>query len=401
MPVNEKKEVEFSDYLSIIFKWRKLIIMNMTVVLFIATLISFLIPKTYKSTSTLTISSSSSGGMSGLGSLLSGNSALSLGAKLFGVSSSNEDVILGIIGSRNVLTKVINKYDLIDYYSIGDSSIDRTIKAFTNDLIFDANEYGFIEISVIHKEADIAAEMVNYIVNLTDSINVELNIEQAKRNRIYIEKRFKQNQDDIITAEEAFAQFQKEKGVFAVEEQVQVSVMTAAQLEAPLLDKQIILNALKNQVSSDSYLIRNAQSEIDAIKKEIDKNNSGFSSNNLLIPFKSVPDLQIQYLRLYRELEIQNKILEFIYPLYQQALMEENKSIASLVILDAAVPADMKYGPKKAFIILGIGFITFFLMLYLVFKGEKVIDRKDSNNIVQTKEKEFFSWIIKKYKMKF
>lgn len=399
------KEKKFSDYLSIIYNWRKFFLINMIVIIILSTIYSFLIPKTYKATATLTLSSSSGSGLGNIGSLLSnGNSALSLGAKLFGVTSTNEDVILGILNSKFLLSKVINKYKLIDYYSVGDSSIDRTIKLLKGDLILDINEFGFIEVNAIHESPDTAAMIVNFMSEVADSINVELNIEQARRNRIFIEERYLRNKKELKEAEEKFKEFQQEYGVFAVEEQIQIAVAAAGELEAQLFEKQILLNTLKSQMSDESYLVKTVRNEIEAIKtqlKNINKKVFKGDAESLLIPFDQIPDLQIKYIRLYREVEIQNKILEFIYPLYEQALMEENKSVPSLIALDAGIPPDMKYAPKKAFVILGISFVFFFILLFMIIRGDYTRKMSEPKNSAQHFEKRFYKRLTDFYKISF
>ncbi len=144
---NTKKDVKISDYLYVLYKWRKILIINILIAIVLSTILSFLIPKTYKATSSLILPSDNSMGMGGLSSLFSDNSALSLGAKLFGVSSTNEDLILGLFNTRVVLEDVIKKYGLADYYGYDNDELDKTIKAFKGDLIFEPNEYGMIEVS--------------------------------------------------------------------------------------------------------------------------------------------------------------------------------------------------------------------------------------------------------------
>ena len=399
--MEENKKVTFSDYLSILLKWKKFIIINMVLVGIISLGISFAIPKTYKATATLSLAANSEGGMSGLGALLSGgNSTISMGAKLLGVTSGNEDIIYAILNSRSLLAKVVQKYDLIDYYGTSDSSIDRTINSFLGDAIFDASEYGFIQVSIIYEDPFVAADMVNYIVNQADSINIEFNIMQSKRNREFIEKRFIQNKNDLKTAEEEFAEFQRKYGVFSVEDQLKMSVEISAGVEAQLLEKQIALNVLKNQVNPNPFLIKSMQDEISAIQKEVNKIRKGTSDIELMIPFKDIPDLQVKYLRLFREIEIQTKVLEFIYPLYEQALMDENKSMPTLFTIDEAVPPDMKYGPKRAFIVLGISSIFFFLFVFIVTKGEIILQIKEPKNRIQEMELTFYKKLNNFYRLR-
>ena len=66
----------------------------------------------------------------------------------------------------------------------------------------------------------------------------------------------------------------------------------------------------------------------------------------ILLPFKNTPELGAEYLRRYRDVEIQYKILQFIAPLYEQAKVEENRSTPSVVVLDHASVPEMKAKPK-------------------------------------------------------
>ncbi|MFQ5797953.1 MAG: Wzz/FepE/Etk N-terminal domain-containing protein [Bacteroidota bacterium] len=79
-----------------------------------------------------------------------------------------------------------------------------------------------------------------------------------------------------------------------------------------------------------------------------------------------VPELGVEYLRLYREVEIQSKLLEFMVPLYEQAKFEEKKEKPSVLVLDIAVPAERKSWPKRLLIIFLSSFSAFLLSLFYV-----------------------------------
>jgi uncharacterized protein involved in exopolysaccharide biosynthesis len=55
--------------------------------------------------------------------------------------------------------------------------------------------------------------------------------------------------------------------------------------------------------------------------------------------------------RLYRNLLIQQKILEFLVPLYEQARIDEQKDVPVVLVLDKAVPAERKDRPKRSLIV--------------------------------------------------
>ncbi len=401
MTESNQKEVRFSDYLYVLYKWRKFLIINLVIVIVLSTIISFLIPKTYKATATIMIPPGNDMGLGGLTSLLSGgSSAMSLGAKLLGVEGTNEDMLLGLLNSRSVISKVVDKFNLYDYYGVDDRNYDKLIKRLSGDLLFDPNEFGFLEVSVINKDPEVSAAMANYFVEIVDSLNIQLNIEQARRQRKFIEKRFLQNQEDLKKAEDAFTEFQKKHGVFAIPEQIQVAVSAAGELEAQLVAQQILAETIKEDVSSSSLLYKTIQAKINALKKQLRKLNNrtnGENDNSLLIPFDKVPDLQVEYLRRYRDVEIQNKIMEFLYPMYEQAKIDEQKSMPTLLVIDKAEIPQLKYSPKKAFIILGAFLFFSFIFILFVFRGEEAVNRTEFNNPLEEKEKKFFERIVKYY----
>lgn len=396
----------FSDYLYVLFKWKKFLIINLSIIFITTTVIAFLLPKDYKSTATIMIPPNQQMGLSGLGSLLGGKSSslVSIGARAFGVSSTSEDVLLGIINSRVALTNVIKKFNLMKYYEIRTNNMDKALKAFRGDISFDPNEYGMINFSVINKNPQKSAEIANYMVKLVDSLNIKYNSESARNNRIFIEKRYNQNVRDLKKAEDSLYDFQKKYGIVAVPEQLEVTVKAAAEVEAQMNQKEMQAYFLKQQFGENSPQYKGIMAEVNLLKQKIQEMKSSSSltsTSNVLYPFKEMPDIAIQYLRAYREVKIQQEIMEIVMPMYEQAKVEEHKSIPTITVIDKAVPPELKYGPKRAVIIIGFFFLFLFLFIPFVFVGEKAVTREKYRNPLQNKEANFFKRIIKIYRIKF
>ncbi len=393
----------FMDYIYVIYKWKKFIIINTFIVAIISTVFAFLIPKTYKATAVVTIPPQNSNNLGGFASLLSDNSSIvSLGSKLLGGTSGSMDVLLGILNSRTALTDVIQKFNLINYYGIKDSNMDKTLKAFRGDISFDQNEFGMIEISVINKDPKESAEIANYFTTIMDSINIALNTEQAKNNRIFIEKRYNKNQRDLKSAEDSLYNFQKKYGVLVVPDQLDAGFKAAAELEAELVKKELTSELLQKQYGDNSPLYKSALAQVDFFKKKIAslKNSPSITNqSNFLIPFKKAPDLLLKYYKYYRDLKIQTKIMEVILPLSEQAKVTEQNNIPTIMVLDKAVPPNLKYRPKKAFIILGITFPLFIMFMLIAFRGEIVYKRENFKNPLERKETNFYKKLTNIFKL--
>ena len=400
-----KSNPKFSDYIYVLYKWKKLIIINVLIIAIIFTIISFLIPKQYKATATIMIPPENNMGLGGITSLLGGKSSIaSLGSKVFGVSNTSEDVLLGIINSRSALTEVINKFNLMDYYEIDENNMDKALKAFRNDITLDPNEFGMIDFSIINKNPQLGADIANYMVQLVDSLNIKLNTERAKNNRIFIEKRYNQNLNDVRAAEDSLYKFQKKYDIVAVPEQLEVTVKAAAEIEAQQIKKEMESYFAEQLYGESSPQYQGLLAELNLLKKKVQelKNSKNLnSSSNIFFPFKEMPDIAIKYLRIYREVEIQQAIQEIVMPMYEQAKVEEQKSIPTIMVIDKAIPAQLKYSPKKSVIILGAVFIFLLFLIPFVFLAEKAVSRQDFQNPLQIKEAKFFGKIKNIYKIKF
>ncbi|HVO72456.1 MAG TPA: hypothetical protein VMT35_00410 [Ignavibacteriaceae bacterium] len=400
-----KKEVKITDRLSVLLKWKKFILINTLAMVVISTVIAFLLPVDYRATSTVMVPPEKSFGLSGLGGLISGSksSATSIGSKLLGISSTSEDLLLGILNSRTALTKVINKFNLMGYYGIQDKNIDKALKSFAADLAFETNEYGMIEINVVNKSPALSAEISNYLSELLDSMNIDLNTQAAKNNRIFVEKRYMQNVNDLRKAEDSLFKFQKKYGIVAVPEQLEVTVKAAAEIEAMLTKKEMETFFAKQSYGESSPQYLGVLAELNLLKNKVQelKNSSTLSStSNIFYPFKEMPDISIQYLRTFREVEIQQAILEIVMPMYEQAKVEEQKSIPTIIVVDKAVPPLLKYSPKRSLIIAGLSLLGFFIFILIIFRGESVINRGTHQNRFEEKEYRFFTKIRSFYKLK-
>ncbi|PIQ11178.1 MAG: hypothetical protein COW71_01200 [Ignavibacteriales bacterium CG18_big_fil_WC_8_21_14_2_50_31_20] len=402
---NSQRKISISNFIFILYKWKKFLIINMIIVLIITAGITLLMSNQYKSTATIMAISNNNSGLGGLSSLISGGPIASMGAQLLGVGGGNTDIIFGILNSRATLVKVINEFGLMKYYEIDDNNMDDALKAFREDAIFETNEYGmsFVNISVINKDSVLSAEIANYFVQLLDSINIKLNIEQARNNREFIEKRYLKNVADLNAAEDSLYFFQKKYGIITVPEQFEIIYKAAAEIEAKLVESEITASLIKDRYGKLSPQYDLALNEVLAIKnkvKELKNSKNIADDSNIFVPFQQFPEISLVYMRIFREVELQGKIMEFLVPMYEQAKVEEQKSIPTVVVLDKAVPSQVKDSPRRSIIVVGIGMLFFFMLVTFVYRGEYANKRTIFENTIEEKETSFFNKIRRIYRMR-
>jgi uncharacterized protein involved in exopolysaccharide biosynthesis len=337
------------DFISVIVKYRKFLFLFIFLVTLITVVVGLLSPKWYKSTASVFPAEKTDilGELGGLTSLVR---TFSPTRGLAGLAGPTEtDRYLAILKSASVIDRVIKKFNLVEVYDITSPPIMlKTVEALMSNVNFEVQDEGNLNIEVYDKDPQRAADMANYFVELLNEINSRLHVQNAKANREFIEKRYQQNLNDIAENEKKMQEFQKKFGVVAVPEQLEATVKAMSEVYGELAKKEIEVSVLKRSFSEEHPAVKTAEIEVQELQKKINQLNQGYSHSdiNVLIPFKKAPELGNEYLKIYRNLEIQYKILEFITPLYEQAKVEEVRNTPSVIVLDRAGPADWKSKPK-------------------------------------------------------
>jgi capsule polysaccharide export protein KpsE/RkpR len=204
----------------------------------------------------------------------------------------------------------------------------------------------------------LTAEMANYVVLKLDEINRELSTEQARYTRKFIEERLRQARNDLQQAEDTLNSFQNAYGVISISEQTKAAIEIAAQLHAQITTTETEYNVKKRVMGSGHPDLMRLESELVELRKKKYQMEFGGDDTNVFIPFKAAPDLGLQYFRLYREVQISNKVVEYLVPQYEQAKVQEAKDTPTLLVLDKGQPAAYPFKPRKKIVVLAAGLIV-------------------------------------------
>ncbi|MCL5027584.1 MAG: Wzz/FepE/Etk N-terminal domain-containing protein [Bacteroidetes bacterium] len=370
----------FVEFLTVTVKYRWFLFWFVFIITVGATTYALLAPKWYKSTTSVLPAENTDflSAFSGLSSLVKNFTPSKGLAALTG--NTEFDKYMAILKSATMIDDVINRFDLIKEYDLENTYHEKVVKAFLSNLDMEVQDEGDLTITVYDKSAQKAADIANYMIAKLNEINTRISITNAKANREFIEKRYLQNVNDINHLESDMKDFQQKYGVVAVPQQIEATVKAMSTIYGELAQKEIAFNVLKRTYGEKSPLTSNAQIEVQEIQKKINSLNAGNGNSkdvNLLIPFKQAPELAYKYLKIYKDLEIQYKILEFVQPMYEQAKVEEARNTPSVLILDKATPADRKSKPKGSLYALISFVISILLGFFIVFV-------KEFNNKIKT-----------------
>ena len=366
------------DFLTLVTKHRRFISRLVLSVTVFTAIVTLLMPKWYKSTASVFPAEKTDllGALEGVSSFAK---ALSPTRALTSLTGNPEaDRYLAILKSGRVLGAVIEKFDLVHVYDITSYPGEKTVKELLSNVEFAAENEGNITISVYDKDPQRAADMANFFVEMLNKTNTEIQVQNARGNRQFIEERYNRNLADLAAAEDSLKAFQKRYGIISLPEQTQASIKAAAEITGQLALKEVEAGVLKRTQSPDHPSVMAAQIEIQELRNKLYQMNRGSgvpgAGMRVFVPFDRVPDLGGEYIRRYRDVEIQYKILQFVTPLYEQAKVEERRQTPSVVVLDKAGPAERKSKPKVALYTL-IAFVISLLVSLVVVALREMVDR--------------------------
>lgn len=369
--MSDQKKIEFIDYLVLIVKWRRLLIPVLLITMVLSYLIVyFTIEEEFQATALIIPSEDQTmGAVSGLLKGLS-NLPVDLGGKL---QKSEVNDYNTIIYSRTSIEEIIEKFNLVKEYKVDTSAEDymeHLIKRVRSQIDATETRDFAYEITVSSNSPQNAANIANHIIEMLNRSVIELRTSKSRENRIFLEERINDIRSTLRTAEDSMMAFQKQTGLLAAEDQVRAIVGAYADLETQLITKQAELAILEKIMDIESPLVANSRIQVEQYEKRINELKRKGEVNSPLLAYTKLPDNIINYFRLFRTIEINNAILEFVIPLYEQARFEEHKTVPILQVIDYAIPPAKKSFPPRTVITLAITFAVFILLFFYILVRE-------------------------------
>ena len=402
---NVNKDIDLLYYGKILGRWRKFITISVISVTFSSVIISLILPKTFSASAVIMPPSSENGS-----NLLSNTMGIPFSSIMPVTQMIDESMnFIAILKSRTVMENAIDRFQLIDYYNA--DNIEEALESLRDDIAIIQDDEGTIRITMnvktgwFHKNEDElfarnnSAEIAKFFVENLDKVNKFLKTEKASFQREFIEKRYRQNIEDLNKAEDILRDFQEENGIVSLPEQTAAGIQVAAEIKLKLLINEIQLGVLYNTLGPDHLEVKRIQLETDQLSIKL--NEMGIVSDDIslevpidfnyeakyqkinqgkLFPlFSDVPYLGMKYLRLSREVEMQNTLFTLITQLYEEAKIKEAKDTPTIQVLDYPRIPNEKVAPKRVLIVILTFFLSFIFCLFYVFFSEHLNDLKNHN----------------------
>ncbi len=373
--MSDTKKFGFYDYLIIFIQYKKFLLALAVTVVGITFLSIFLLIKPQYDATSLIVPSEQDQ-MGGLSSLIKSFSNLPVSIPGLKKSSST-DIYKTIIYSRSTMEKLIEKFGL--YKEYGYDTMDETLKEARGNVFADETKEGAYEVTVRASSPQKAADMSNFLVDELNKTIIELDVRKSRENREFLSTRYGEIKNNLKVSEDSLTKYQQKTGILMAEDQTKASIEAYTKLEADLAAKQIELSIIQKLYGEDSPQAKNSSVSVSEYEKRLNKIKNGSDNSNLLLAIKNLPTEGMNYLRLFRDVKINQAMLEFILPLYEQAKFEEQKNIPFLQIIDHAKPPQIKAYPKRLTLTLIISGAIMLIVFFVIILKEAVKHSEDPN----------------------
>ncbi|WP_230623391.1 MULTISPECIES: GumC family protein [Chromobacterium] len=268
---------------------------------------------------------------------------------LTGLKNPN-DLYIGMLQSRSVADKLIQRYQLKQRYQ--QDTMDATRKALQGLSSFANGKDGLISISVDDGDPKFAAALANGYVEELKAVNQSLAVTDAAKRRLFFEQQLKQTKDLLTEAESELRKTQEKTGMVLPEGQLPAIVGSVTQLRANIAAKEVQLEAMKSFATAQNPLYIRAEQELAGLREQLAKLETGDGNGrDMLVPTGKVAQSGLEYLRRLREVKYQETIFELLSKQYELARIDEAKDSSLIQVLDAAVPPELRSKPKRSLVL--------------------------------------------------
>lgn len=334
--------------------WRakRFILINFIVVSFLATGFSLLLPVSYRSSAT--ILPPSAGG----GELFPGGVGVVNPLSALGLGGASEEInnYLTILKSRRLRETIIHEFNLMEKYKA--KTIESALKRLDSKVDMEVTDEGALIFGILDRDSLQAKAMADAILRELGKTTINLGTRAGQRNRRFIYSRIISVKEELAKVEQAMREFTARYGTFDLPTQLAVVIEQLVQMEVALADAEIEYNVASAGLDGKHPQLDFLRVQRDEIRAKVEDLMAGKGESNLLPNLQELPDMTVEYARLTRDAEILGALLEFLYPQYEQARLQEAKDEPTLLTLDYPQVPQRKAKPKRLLIVLASGLFS-------------------------------------------
>lgn len=387
---NETKpldELDLIEVIRVILKNRRLIITIVTISAIAAVVYSLLTPQIWQSEASFYALSDK-----GTELAVTGTSMDKLARDLLEQNMQNETMtVIDIMNSRRLSEEVIRRFALIDYFKLKDpdplANMDDALKKLNKLVHIDFNEDNYlIHMKVESKYKDLSRDIADFYLKRLEEYLGQNRMVKGKRNRIFLEGRVNEIFNSIDSLQIAIRDFKTSHNAVDLKEQSSQLIAQYSDLMASKMKLEIALELARSNYPPSSTIVQDIEAQLLTTGNQIrsleraDKD----APNRFQLDLSRLPSLSADLARMQMNLDILSVVHDYVRPEYEKALLEEQKNMPQLELLDTPRGAGRRIRPRRALIciitVIMAGIFSILLAIIketLLSQPERLRDLKD------------------------
>src|SRR5438552_3082009 len=270
-PLADPREWQ-AERLRLLWKRRRFFLRAGTLGLIASTVVAFLIPKSYTSTTQLMPPDpQSTSGMAMMAAMAAkgGGGLAGVAGDLLGLKSSGA-LFIGVLRSETSQDRLVEQFDLKKVYGAR-LAIDARMGLDENTSISEDKKSGIITISVTDHSPQRAAALANAYVDELNSRASELSTSSAHRERVFLEGRLKVAKQDLDDASNQLAQVASKHNTLDIQQEGKAMLDTAGTIAGELIAAQSQLEGLRQIYTDNNSRVRSLNARVAELRRQLEK----------------------------------------------------------------------------------------------------------------------------------
>lgn len=346
---HEEETAVIATFSELVASWR-LVLGGVVLTTVVAAGVSMLLPAAYTARTVLLPPQQQSGlAASQLGSIAS------LGS-LAGISSSLKNPIdqyVGLLQSRTVADRIIDKFGLLELYDAKIREDARQALSVKTEISVGRKD-GLLTIEVTDREPERAAAMANEYVAELRRLSSELAITEAQQRRKFFESQLEATKDRLTTAQRTLEQSGFSQRSLRAEPKAAAEQYASTQ--ARVQASEVRLRMLQSTLTDKAPEVVSQVAQLSTLRARLAELERSLQTDG---------DNQ-DYLTAYREFKYQETLFELLARQFEIAKADESRDGALIQVVDPATPPERRSSPKRGRIVIMTAISSLIGLLALV-----------------------------------
>ncbi|RSN75498.1 polysaccharide biosynthesis tyrosine autokinase [Acinetobacter haemolyticus] len=235
---------------------------------------------------------------------------------------------------------VFSRDQLETNYLIRKRSLPAAVKAISANysVVEKGKLTGILGLSYQGEDKQHITKVLNAILSAYSAQNVARKSAETAQTLKFLDEQLPELKQQLDKAEREFNKFRQQYNTVDVTKESELYLTQSITLETKKIELEQKQADIAAKYTAEHPAMREINAQITAIKKQIADLNS---------TLKQLPDLQRQYLQLYREVEVNTQLYTALLNSYQQLRIAKAGEIGNVRIVDTAVEPVEPIKPKK------------------------------------------------------